>query len=81
MSFTWRLCILLALMAICGGGLSMANRSPVVELQQPDSSPYYISDGLQYFPSGPEVKLLREAAVMKAYQSDLEAEQAVRDRY
>jgi hypothetical protein len=80
MSFTWRLCLLLALMAICGTGLSMANRSPVVELQKPDSSPYYISDG-QIITVPPGFSLQREAAAMKAYQSDLEAAQAVRNRY
>ena len=80
MSFTWRLCLLLALLAICGGGLSVANRSPVVELQKPDSSPYYISDG-QHITLPPGFSLQREAAAMKDYQSNLEAQQAVRDRY
>ena len=30
-------------------------------------SPYYIYDDVQYFPPGPEFKLAREAAAMKAY--------------
>jgi hypothetical protein len=30
-------------------------------------SPYYLSDDVQYFPPGPEFKLAREAAAMKAY--------------
>jgi hypothetical protein len=30
-------------------------------------SPYYIYDDVQYFPPGPEFKLSREAAAMKAY--------------
>jgi len=29
-------------------------------------SPYYMSDDVQYFPPGPEFKLAREAAAMKA---------------
>ena len=38
-------------------------------------SPWYISDDIQYFPPGPEFKLSREAAAMKAYKADLEAQQ------
>ncbi len=33
-------------------------------------SPYYLSDDIQYFPSGPEFKLTQEAAAMKAYQAE-----------
>lgn len=29
-------------------------------------SPYYLSDDIQYFPRGPEFKLSREAAALKA---------------
>ena len=29
-------------------------------------SPYYMSDDVQYFPSGPDFKLAREAAALKA---------------
>jgi hypothetical protein len=29
-------------------------------------SPYYLTDDVQYFPTGPEMKLSREAAAMKA---------------
>jgi hypothetical protein len=29
-------------------------------------SPYYLTDDVQYFPPGPEMKLAREAAAMKA---------------
>jgi len=32
-----------------------------------EPSPYYISDGIRYFPSGPEFKLTRESAAMKSY--------------
>ena len=33
-------------------------------------SPYYMKDDVQYFPPGPEFKLAREAAAMKAYSQD-----------
>jgi hypothetical protein len=40
---------------------------------------YYISDGnFQYYAPGPEFKLQREAAAMKAYKSDSDAQQAER---
>lgn len=39
-------------------------------------SPYYMSDDVQYFKPGPEFKLAREAAAMKAYSQ----EQALRQR-
>jgi hypothetical protein len=41
-------------------------------------SPWYIGDDIQYFPPGPEFKLSREAAAMKAYKADLEAQQGGR---
>ena len=40
-------------------------------------SPYYMSDDVQYFQPGPEFKLAREAAAMKAYNQD-QAQEAVR---
>ena len=33
-------------------------------------SPYYMTDDVQYFPPGPEFKLAREAAAMKAYNQE-----------
>ena len=39
-------------------------------------SPYYMYDDVQYFAPGPEFKLSREAAAMKAAQE----EQALRER-
>jgi hypothetical protein len=33
-------------------------------------SPYYMQDDVQYFPAGPEFKLSKEAAAMKAYNQD-----------
>jgi hypothetical protein len=35
-------------------------------------SAYYIQDDVQYFPPGPEFKLSREAAAMKAYKAEEE---------
>jgi hypothetical protein len=59
--------------------LAVANTGcQVVEAGQTLPSPYYIQDDIQYFPTGPEFKLQREAAAMKAYKTDLEAQQAGR---
>lgn len=33
-------------------------------------SPYYLHDDVQYFPAGPEFKLPREAAALKAAQAE-----------
>jgi hypothetical protein len=33
-------------------------------------SPYYLQDDVQYFPSGPEFKLPREAAALKAAKAE-----------
>lgn len=33
-------------------------------------SPYWQTDDVQYFPAGPEFKLAREAAAMKAFKQD-----------
>jgi hypothetical protein len=82
MSFTWRLWILLALMAVCGTGLNLANRSQPAAIEQTLPPAYFGAvDDIQYFPPGPEFKLQREAAAMKAYQSDWEVQEADRDRY
>ena len=35
-------------------------------------SPYYLSDDVQYFAPGPEFKLSREAAALKAEKADRE---------
>jgi hypothetical protein len=36
-------------------------------------SPYYLQDDVQYFPSGPEFKLPREAAALKAARAEEKA--------
>ena len=33
-------------------------------------SPYYLQDDIQYFPSGPEFKLSREAAALQAARAE-----------
>ena len=34
-------------------------------------SPYYLQDDIQYFPAGPEFKLAKEAAALKAYSDEV----------
>lgn len=41
-------------------------------------SAYYTHDDIQYFAPGPEFKLSKEAAAMKAYKADLEAQSTTR---
>lgn len=62
----------LAILAVANTGCQ------ITEAGQTLPSAYYIHDDIQYFPAGPEFKLSREAAAMKAYKSDLEAQQAGR---
>ncbi len=38
-------------------------------------SPYYMEDDIQYFPPGPEFKLAREAAALKAAREEAALEQ------
>jgi hypothetical protein len=38
-------------------------------------SPYYLQDDIQYFESGPEFKLSREAAAMKTYASEQQGQE------
>ena len=37
-------------------------------------SAYYLQDDIQYFPSGPEFKLSKEAAALKAYSDEVHTE-------
>lgn len=58
---------------LCGMGLVAAVTSTGCQVStggQTLPSPYYLHDDVQYYPPGPEFKLAREAAVMKAYQAD-----------
>lgn len=69
---------------VCGLGLAVGALSSTgcqgVYNGQTLPSPWYIGDDIQYFPPGPEFKLSREAAAMKAYRADLEAQQAATGR-
>lgn len=38
-------------------------------------SPYYLQDDVQYFPAGPEFKLPREAAALRAARAEEKARQ------
>ncbi len=63
------------------GGLVLAAAAATAGCQveiggQTHPSPYYMSDDVQYFQPGPEFKLAKEAAAMKAVQQ----EQALRRR-
>ena len=68
------------LKTLCGLSLAAAALSntgcQVTEAGQTLPSGYYIADDIQYFPPGPEFKLSREAAAMKAFKTDLEAQEA-----
>jgi len=37
-------------------------------------SAYYLQDDIQYFPAGPEFKLSKEAAALKAYKKEMAEE-------
>jgi hypothetical protein len=65
--------------SLAGLGLVLAlsnSGCQIVESGQTLPSPWYLGDDIQYFAPGPEFKLSREAAAMKAYRADLEAQQA-----
>lgn len=67
---------------MCGVLLAMAavgsTGCQITEGGQTLPCSHYLSDDVQYFAPGPEFKLSREAAAQKAYQADLEAQQAGR---
>ncbi len=52
--------------AIVAGSLMGATGCQVALNGQTLPSPYYLQDDVQYFPSGPEFKLPREAAALRA---------------
>lgn len=62
----------LALLSIASTGCQ------ITESGQTLPSPYYATDDIQYFPTGPEFKLSREAAAQKAYKNDVAAQNAGR---
>jgi hypothetical protein len=52
------------------GGISLTGCQVDVGGQTLPSA-YYLQDDIQYFPAGPEFKLSREAAALKAYKKEL----------
>jgi small-conductance mechanosensitive channel len=56
-----------ALVAVCWPAIAQEQKLP---------SPYYITEDIQYFPPGPEFKLQREAAALKAQQDEMGAKAA-----
>jgi hypothetical protein len=55
-----------ALALIAGSCLVASTGCQVAVNGQTLPSPYYLQDDVQYFPSGPEFKLSREAAALQA---------------
>jgi hypothetical protein len=57
------------LMAASCGGIALTGCQVDVG-GQTLPSPYYLQDDIQYFPAGPEFKLAKEAAALKAYSDE-----------
>ncbi len=60
----------IALTLVAGFCLAGATGCQVSLNGQTLPSPYYLQDDVQYFPSGPEFKLPREAAALKAARAE-----------
>ena len=58
------------LLLLAAGGLSLTGCQVDVGGQTLPSA-YYLQDDIQYFPAGPEFKLSKEAAALKAYKKEL----------
>jgi hypothetical protein len=58
-----------ALLLLAAGGLSTTGCQVDVGGQTLPSA-YYLQDDIQYFPAGPEFKLSKEAAALKAYKKE-----------
>ncbi len=71
--YSWKLVVravmlrLLMLFAVSLGGASLVGCQVDVSGQTLPSA-YYLQDDIQYFPAGPEFKLSKEAAALKAYK-------------
>jgi hypothetical protein len=70
--FLRTLLILLAL-----GPMALAAGYWTWDMIRPKPSPWYIQDGGVYYPPGSVWKLTPEAAALKQYKADLEAESAM----
>ena len=60
----WLFSLCVAALLICGTGCQVSVNGQTLP------SPYYLQDDVQYFPAGPEFKLPREAAALRAAQAD-----------
>jgi hypothetical protein len=58
------------LLLLAFGGVSLTGCQVDVGGQTLPSA-YYLQDDIQYFPAGPEFKLSKEAAALKAYKKEL----------
>ena len=61
---------ILGLAAVAVAGISLTGCQVDVGGQTLPSA-YYLQDDIQYFPAGPEFKLSKEAAALKAYKKEL----------
>ena len=62
--------IRVGLLLLAAGGVSLTGCQVDVGGQTLPSG-YYLQDDIQYFPAGPEFKLSKEAAALKAYKKEL----------
>ena len=61
-------------LSFCVAGAVLGSSGCQVSLNgQTLPSPYYLQDDVQYFPAGPEFKLPREAAALRAAQAEEKA--------
>ena len=56
---------------LCGLAIPVCTGCQVDVGGQTLPSAYYLQDDIQYFPAGPEFKLSKEAAALKAYEEEL----------
>lgn len=59
-----------AALVVIAAGVSAATGCQYSYNGQTLPSPYYLQDDVQYFPSGPEFKLPREAAALQAARAE-----------
>jgi hypothetical protein len=58
-------------LSFCLAGAALGSTGCQVSMNgQTLPSPYYLQDDVQYFPAGPEFKLPREAAALRAAQAE-----------
>lgn len=63
-------------LSFCVAGVVLGSTGCQVSMNgQTLPSPYYLQDDVQYFPAGPEFKLPREAAALRAAQAEDRAQQ------